>query len=205
MSAATASAIREEIDGQWSGYWLDPGRQPPPTQPTYRPTGGIVRRTGEANRDESVCLDLVLVETASGFVWLPLSRLADTRTRIRSACSKTSHGDWRWEDDTVRVYKAEYAESLTPQAIASIYGAMALWRHGAIASKRKGVLARIVPASSLAFVSSTREDLARRVRCYVAGEQRVGRRARRSISCLPRVVSRAIRRRRRSSCSKYIV
>jgi hypothetical protein len=73
MSAAIASALREEVDGQWSGYWLDPGRQPPLVQPTYRPTGAILRRIGETNRHEFVCLDLVLVESASGFVWLPLS------------------------------------------------------------------------------------------------------------------------------------
>jgi hypothetical protein len=129
MSAATAPAIREEIEGQWSGYWLDPGRQPPLTQPTYPPTGAIVRRTGEASRDEFVCLDLVLVETASGFVWLPLSEAG--RYTYAHSLGLLQNERWRlalWEGGAVRVYKAEYAESLMPQAISSLYGAEAQGR-----------------------------------------------------------------------------
>ena len=123
MSAVAAPAIREEIEGQWSGYWLDPGRQPPPTRPAYRPTGAIVRRIGEASRDELVCLDLVLVETAGGFIWLPLSEAG--RYTYAHSLGLLQHEPWRlalWEGDVVRVYKAEYAESLAPQAIASLYG-----------------------------------------------------------------------------------
>ena len=123
MSAAIASAIHEEIDGQWSGYWLDPGRQPSPIRPTHRPTGAILRRRDEASLDEFVCLDLVLVETAGGFLWLPLSEAG--RYTYAHSLGLLQNEPWRlamWEGDTVRVYKAEYTESLMPQAILSLYG-----------------------------------------------------------------------------------
>ena len=129
MSAATASAFREEIDGQWSGYWLDPGRQPPPTQPTYRSTGAILRRIGETNRHEFVCLDLALVESASGFIWLPLSEAG--RYTYAHSLGLLQHEPWRlaiWEGTRVYVHEAAYAESLSPNEIASVYGAEAQGR-----------------------------------------------------------------------------
>jgi hypothetical protein len=92
-------------------------------QPGYRPTGAILRRTGEASLDEFVCLDLVLVETTSGFIWLPLSEAG--RYTYAHSLGLLQNEPWRlavWEGDVVRVYQAEYAESLAPQAIASLYG-----------------------------------------------------------------------------------
>jgi hypothetical protein len=123
MSAATASVIREELDRQWSGYWLDPGRQPPPTQPAHRPTGAILRRTDETSSDEFVCLDLVLAETAGGFIWLPLSEAG--RYTYAHSLGLLQNEPWRlaiWERNVVRVYKAEYTDSLVPQSISSLYG-----------------------------------------------------------------------------------
>jgi hypothetical protein len=123
MSGAAASALREEIDGQWSGYWVDPGRQPPLVQPTYRPTGAILRRVGETNRHEFVCLDLVLVESAGGFVWLPLSEAG--RYTYAHSLGLLQHEPWRlaiWEGASACVYEAAYAESLSPNEIATVYG-----------------------------------------------------------------------------------
>ena len=98
-------------------------------QPRYRPTGAILRRVGEANRDAFVCLDLVLVETVSGFVWLPLSE-ADRYTYAHSL-GLLQNEPWRlavWEGTTVRVYRAEYAESLPPEQIELLCGAEAQGR-----------------------------------------------------------------------------
>jgi len=120
---ATASALREEIDGQWSGYWLDPGRPAPLAPPTYRPTGAILRRIGETNRHELVCLDLVLVESVSGFVWLPLSEAG--RYTYAHSLGLLQHEPWRlaiWQSAGVSVYEATYAESLSPSEIAALYG-----------------------------------------------------------------------------------
>jgi hypothetical protein len=94
MSAATVLAMRDEISGQWSGYWLEPGSTTPQIRPKSRPTGAILRRLGEVNLNEFVCLDLVLVETVA--VW-----------------------DGR---DAPRVYEAAYADSLSQSEIAKLYG-----------------------------------------------------------------------------------
>jgi hypothetical protein len=129
MNAATASAIREEIDGQWSGSWLDPDRQPPPTQPMYRPTGAILRRAGETRLDEFLCLDLVRVETASGFVWVPLSEAG--RYTYAHSLGLLQKDPWRlavWDGAAVHVYEARYAESLPAERIRVLYGAEAQGR-----------------------------------------------------------------------------
>lgn len=136
MSAATASAIREEIDGQWSGYWLDDGHQSPQTEPSYRPTGAILRRIGETSGNDFVCLDLVLVETPDGFVWLPLSEagrytyahsLGLLQNQNQNQNQKQNDG-WRlavWVDGVKSEYDAAYAESLSPAELASLYGSTA--------------------------------------------------------------------------------
>jgi hypothetical protein len=129
MCAATASAFCEEIDGQWSGYWLDPDRDDQPTQlsrPGYRPTGAILRRVGEARRDEFVCLDLVHVETNGGFIWLPLSEAG--RYTYAHSLGLLHNEKWKfavWEGAAVHVYKAKYDDFLPPGEIASLYGAEA--------------------------------------------------------------------------------
>lgn len=126
MSAATASAMREEIDGQWSGYWLDLGREPPAVPPLSRPTGAILRRTGETDPDEFVCLDLVLVDSSRGFVWLPLSEAG--RYTWAHSLGLLQGESWRlavWAGNAVRVYEAAYADLLPPSQIGALYGAEA--------------------------------------------------------------------------------
>lgn len=126
MNAAAAQAVRDEIEGQWSGYWLDPGRPPSQARPTYRPTGAILRRVGESNRHDFVCLDLVLVESAGGFLWLPLSEAG--RYTYAHSLGLLQREPWRlavWDGTTASVYDAEYAESLPPNEIATSYGAEA--------------------------------------------------------------------------------
>lgn len=126
MSAAAALAIRDEIDGQCSGYWLDRDHDPQAAPPSYRPTGAVLRRLNETNQDEFVCLDLVLVEAPGGFVWLPLSEAG--RYTYAHSLGPLQNESWRlavWDRSTVRVYQAQYAESLLPEQIASQYGAEA--------------------------------------------------------------------------------
>ena len=125
MSAATALAMRDEISEQWSGYWLEPGRATPQLRPESRPTGAILRRLGEVNPNEFVCLDLVLVETVdASFIWLPLSE-AGRYTYAHSL--GLLHGEpWRlavWDGRAaIRVYEASYAASLSQPEIAKLYG-----------------------------------------------------------------------------------
>lgn len=133
MTADAASVLSEEIEGQWSGYWLDPDRNPEATPPRYRPTGAILRRIGEARRDELVCLDLIRVlirvETRSGYAWLPLSEAG--RYTYAHSLGLLQKEPWRltiWDGAAVSVYDAEYAESLPPDLIAPLYGAEAQGR-----------------------------------------------------------------------------
>lgn len=126
MTAAAAHVIREEIDGQWCGYWLDPARTPPQVRPTYRPTGAVLPRIGESNRNDFVCLDLVLVEANEGFIWLPLSEAG--RYTYAHSLGLLQREPWRlvvWEGNTRCVYDVEYAEPLFPTEIALRYGAEA--------------------------------------------------------------------------------
>lgn len=126
MNAVAASMLSEEIEGQWSGYWLDPGRASEATPPAYRPTGAILRRTGESRRDEFVCLDLVRVDTSGGFAWLPLSEAG--RYTYAHSLGLFQKEPWRlaiWDSATVTLYEAEYADSLAPELIAPLYGAEA--------------------------------------------------------------------------------
>jgi hypothetical protein len=141
MSAATATAHREEIGGQWSGYWLDPGRQPPTVQPTYRPTGAVLRRIGETNLDDFVCLDLVLVETSDGFAWLPLSEAG--RYTYAHSLGLLQNEPWRlvlWNNGDRREYEAAYVDSLSPTEMAALYGASA---YGRARSDRPAVQLRL--------------------------------------------------------------
>jgi hypothetical protein len=129
MNAAAASVLCEEIDSQWSGYWLDPDRQPQATQPPYRPTGAILRRIGEKTRDEFVCLDLVRVETTDGFAWLPLSEAG--RYTYAHSLGLLRKEKWRlaiWNGSALSIYEAEYADSLAPDQLAPLYGAEAQGR-----------------------------------------------------------------------------
>jgi len=129
MNAAAASILSEELEGQWSGYWLDPGRMPEAMPPAYRPTGAILRRVGEARRDELVCLDLVRVETRSGFAWLPLSEAG--RYTYAHSLGLLQKEPWRlaiWDGAAVSLYDAEYADALAPDLIAPLYGAEAQGR-----------------------------------------------------------------------------
>lgn len=127
MSAAPALAIRDEIHGQWSGYWLEPGSSTPVVRPRYRPTGAILLQPGEVNASEFLCLDLVLVETpSSGFVWIPLSE-AGRYTYAHSLGLLRREPGWRlaiWDvHGAVRVYEAETAESISQADVARLYGA----------------------------------------------------------------------------------
>jgi hypothetical protein len=160
MSAATATAHREEIGGQWSGYWLDPGRQPPTVQPTYRPTGAVLRRIGETNLDDFVCLDLVLVETSDGFAWLPLSE-AGRYTYAHSLGLLQSPGD---------SFFGTTATGVSTRLHTSIRCRQRRWRRST-GRARTGAPVLIVRQCNSACASSAREDLARGVRRDVARER----------------------------------
>jgi hypothetical protein len=130
MSSAVAAAIHDEIAGQWSGYWLEPGRDVPSVCPAYRPTGGVLRRLGETDHADFVCLDLVLVESLNaGFLWLPLSE-AGRYTYAHSAGLMRGEPGWRvaYWNGTVSVFGAEYTDSLGPREVAQFYGPEAFER-----------------------------------------------------------------------------
>jgi hypothetical protein len=127
MAAATALSVRDEIEGQWPGYWVEPGADPF-VRPKYRPTGAVLRKRREPRSDQFECLDLVLVETpALGFMWLPLSEAG--RYSYAHSLGLLHDEPWRlacWDvGDTVRVYEASYAEPMTYSTIAGHYGSEA--------------------------------------------------------------------------------
>ena len=76
-----------------------------------------------------MCLDLVRVDTRSGFVWLPLSEAG--RYTYAHSLGLLQNEPWRlaiWDGAAVIVYEAEYADSVAPDLIASLYGAEAQGR-----------------------------------------------------------------------------
>jgi hypothetical protein len=73
-----------------------------------------------------VCLDLVRVDTRSGFAWLPLSEAG--RYTYAHSLGLLQKEPWRlaiWDGAAVSLYEAEYANSLAPDLIAPLYGAEA--------------------------------------------------------------------------------
>ena len=121
--------ISKELQGQWSGFWLDPGRKLGPLPPATGPTGATLRRLGEERIDEFVCLDLVRVETRDGLEWIPLSE-AGCYTYAHSL-GLLAKEPWQlviWNGTAVSVYDAGYADLLAPELIALLYGAEAQGR-----------------------------------------------------------------------------
>jgi hypothetical protein len=118
-----ALALREVIEGQLFGYWLDQDRPTPP-RPTYEYTGAVLPRLAEKDLIDFVCLDLVLVDAGPTFVWLPLSDVG----RYAYSRSLGLIYDEPWSlaiydhGDIVQEYDDAYAESLPQEQIAYYYG-----------------------------------------------------------------------------------
>ena len=127
MYVAEKMAVYEDLVGQVSGFWFDPGRPVPTSQPTYYPTGAILLPFDTSNismPSEFVCLDLVLVPKWNevDHCWVPLSE-AGRYTYAHSM--GLMHGEvWRlaiWVQ-SVRIYEASFAASIPSEQIAERYG-----------------------------------------------------------------------------------
>ncbi|MBE7483217.1 MAG: hypothetical protein HS104_24990 [Polyangiaceae bacterium] len=65
--------VQAEIDGQLTGYWIEPGDELPVNKPQYDPTGAILL-AGHVNQDVTTHA-LSLVRLNDG-IWRPLSHAA---------------------------------------------------------------------------------------------------------------------------------
>jgi hypothetical protein len=113
----------EVLEGQLSGYWLDRD-QPTPPRPTYEYTGAVLLRSDEDDLVDFRCLDLVLVDAGSKFVWLPLSEMG--RHTYAHSLGLIYGEPWRLviydRGGGIQAYDASYDESLPQERIAYYYG-----------------------------------------------------------------------------------
>lgn len=119
-------STRKEIPGQFLGYWLEPGRPVAAIPTGIRETGAVLRRLDDQTSDNFECLDLVLVDAAAMFIWMPLS---DAGRYTYAHSSGLLRGEpWRF---AARVaagwveYLASYSSSLQPSQLLFAYGAEA--------------------------------------------------------------------------------